>query len=279
MNSQLEGFRRFVAQRAPVPTAAPSAGGQVVVLGSGKGGVGTSTAAALLALLASVEGRDVLLVDAVDGIGAQHLLFGVRPVLSLAALRGGEVEPRDLLLPVSPTLSLIAAGGDDPFGGVAITAIERRALLRRVATLYPQFDLVVVDGGSRLESVLAACSAGFDRILTVTTVDRIALAASYALLKAAAARIGEAAVDVLVNRHDEAGAAAAFTELRTAALTFGQNVPGYLGSLPDDACLAAGVAAGMPIHEAAAGSPAAAAMHALSQHLLRSVLARPLASG
>ena len=41
---------------------APTSG--VLVLGSGKGGVGTSTVSALLALVAAQEGRQVLLVDA-----------------------------------------------------------------------------------------------------------------------------------------------------------------------------------------------------------------------
>jgi Mrp family chromosome partitioning ATPase len=90
MSTQLEGLRHFVASR-PGPSTHPADHSGPVVVGSGKGGTGTSTLAALIALLASADGASVLLIDAADGLGAQHMLFGVRPAHGLAALRGGAV--------------------------------------------------------------------------------------------------------------------------------------------------------------------------------------------
>src|SRR5436190_16300943 len=79
---------------------------RVLVVASGKGGVGTSLLASLIALGAS--GR-VLLVDATEGNGALHLLFGVRPSCGLWNLyeRGGLVE--DALIEVGG-ITLVAGG-------------------------------------------------------------------------------------------------------------------------------------------------------------------------
>ena len=75
-------------------------------------------------------------------------------------------------------------------------------LLRRVSGLYERFDLVVVDGGSRLDSVMAACAAGAGRLVGVTTPDRIAQAAVYALLKVTRGRFGALPTELVV-REDE----------------------------------------------------------------------------
>lgn len=257
-----------VARGPRPPGTAPAPGGgehaHVVVLGSGKGGVGTSTAAALLAMCAAGRGRRVLLVDADEGIGTLHLLLGARPRGTLADLRGG-AEPRDLVLPLAETLHLVPGGAGD--GAAPLSPTERRVLFRRVAGLYGGYDLVVVDGGSRLEPVLAACAAGAGLLLAVSTPERIALAGAYALLKAAHARAPGLAAEVLLNAAEGDGARAAWGHLRAGAETFLAWTPGLAGVLPEDASLRAGVGAGMPLQDAAAASPVALAMDEVAARL------------
>jgi len=264
MSTQLEGLRHFVASR-PAAAHAPGVAAPVVV-GSGKGGAGTSTLAALIALLASADGARVLLVDAADGLGAQHMLFGIRPAYGLVALRGGGVEPHDLVVPLTDRLALLPAAME-PADLDLLSHAERRALLQRFAPLYREFDLVVVDGGSRLESVTSACASGVSLLIAVTTADRIAMAATYALFKATRARLGALTTEVLMNRADEPTGRAAHAEIAAAADRFGGVRPGFAGSVPEDACLAAGIAAGMPLQEAAVGSPAAHASLPLARRL------------
>jgi flagellar biosynthesis protein FlhG len=265
MSTQLEGLRHFVASR-PASTHPADHSGPVVV-GSGKGGTGTSTLAALIALLASADGASVLLIDAADGLGAQHMLFGVRPAHGLAALRGGGAQPHDLVVPLTDRLALLAAAAD-PAEPDQLSPAERRALLQRFSVLHREFDLVVIDGGSRLESVAAACASGASRLIAVTTADRIAMATTYALFKATRARFGTLDCEVLVNRADEQTGRTAHAELVAAADRFGESRPGFAGAVPEDACLAAGIAAGMPLHEAAVGSPAAHASLPLARRLI-----------
>ena len=53
-----------------------------LLIASGKGGVGTTIVAALVANAAADRGDRVLLVDASESGGTLHHLFGVRPAVS-----------------------------------------------------------------------------------------------------------------------------------------------------------------------------------------------------
>src|SRR5690606_10899744 len=122
---------------------------------------------------------EVLLVDADESHGALPLRCGVHPRHSLSRLRGGELAAPDLLVSLGHGLSLLPVGGGDPAD--RLEPAERRAMLRRCAALYPRFDLVIVDAGSRLEQVLAAASVGGSRLLALSAAERVAAAATYAL--------------------------------------------------------------------------------------------------
>lgn len=263
MSTQLEGLRRHVSPRAPAPPTGEH--GHVVLVGSGKGGVGTSTVAALLALVSAARGARVLLVDGDDQVGSQHLLLGVHPRAGMAALRGGGVEPRDLLVPLSDRLALLPGGAGE---GAPPSPAERRAHFRRVSSLYAEWELVVVDGGSRLDPLLAACGAGAGRLLAVSTPERIALTATYALVKALHGRAPALPVEVLVNGAEEERGAWAFEQLRSGAERFLAHAVGWGGALPDDPTLRAGVGAGMPVQDAAGDSPLLPVIEEVAERLI-----------
>lgn len=276
MSAQLDSLRHFVAQRAPA--ARPAADQHVVVLGSGKGGVGTSTLAALLAVVASSAGSRVLLVDGTAEIGTQHLLLGTLPGPGWGALRG-TATPEQMLIHLSDTLTLFPGTGIEEVAEGSVSAAERQALFRRVASLYPRYDLVVVDGGSRLDSVLAACGAGAGSLLAVTTPDRVAVAATYGLVKVLGGRHPALPVQVLLNRNDDEAAQSAAELIRAGARKFLDRGIGHAGTVPEDQCLRAGIDAGMNVQDAAVGSHAAAVIYRVGQDLIRSVSAEAVSTG
>lgn len=259
MNTSLDSLRAYLATGREAEKWAPSPG--VVVLGSGKGGVGTSTLSALLALVAAQDGRQVLLVDADEGVGSLHYLFGLSdPGPGLGSLRNGEVTPADLVRPVTDSLWLLPGGGAEADSTLATSLGERRALLRRVSELYPFYDLVVVDGGSHLASVLAACSAGAERLLTLTSPDRVSMAATYALLKIARERFPALPLEILVNQGDGMTVEEVFQMMALAGRRFLGLQVAFGGSVPRDRELAQGMDGGSPLLTL---SPSSASMNAL----------------
>jgi flagellar biosynthesis protein FlhG len=240
-----------------------------LLVASGKGGVGTSVMAALIALTAAESGRRVLLVDASEAGGTMHHLFGVRPAQSLWMLSHPRITPSDALIAVDETLMLLAGGTS----GAAIAPTsddDRRAALSRLAGVYADFDLVLFDGGSRLDTLSAICDVANPTLLLVTSADRLALAANYALVKSVRARRPSTSISVVANRHGEALAAEACEFLVSACAHFlGRSIT-VAGAIPDDPCLQAAVGAGMTVRDALIGSPAADAMRGVLTSVLPS---------
>lgn len=272
MTNQLESLRRYVANR-PLPLI-PESPDRVLLVGSGKGGVGTSTVAALLAVMAAADGQDVLVVDADESHGALPLLFGVVPEHPLARLQGGDVSVSELLIHLGHGLALLPAGGGaDPEHRLEPT--QRRNLLRRVSSLYDRFDLVIVDAGSRLDQVLSAASAGGTRLLAVSAAERVSAAATYALVKVIDSEFAGMPIDLLFNRCRLSAANAAFEEVDRATRHFLQRGIEFAGAIPEDERLRETIEAGTPIQDVAAlGTSATAACHELSASLIRQLQER-----
>jgi flagellar biosynthesis protein FlhG len=233
-----------------------------LLVASGKGGVGTSVIAALTALAASERGEQVLLVDASESSGSLHQLFGARPTHSLWMLMDARCRVDDALIEVGENLTLMP-GGMSGTAQPPASDHQRRAALARLAQIYSRYQLVVFDGGSRLDTITAISELTDPSLLLVTSADRLALAANYALVKCVSARRPNAIVSVVSNRHGEALAKEACEYLVTGCTHFLGRTIDVAGAVPDDACLHAAVGAGMSVYDALDGSPAAEAVRGI----------------
>ncbi len=236
-------------------------GPRTLLVASGKGGVGTSVVSTLLALTAAAGDERVLLVDATESGGSLHHLFGARPARSLWML-GRTSDSRDVVITIDETLSLIA-GGTSAGAAVPRNDTERRASLAAMRPLLARYDLVVFDGGSRLDTISAIAELVDPTLLLVTSADRLALAANYALVKAMRASRATLEISVVANRHGAAVADEACDFLTGACSHFLGRPIDVAGTIPDDPCLQAAVGAGMSVRDALDGSPAADAMRAV----------------
>ncbi len=242
--------------------------GMLAVAG-GKGGVGTSTIAGLLAVAASEAGDHVLLVDGDPAFGTQHLLFDLPAGPGLAGVRRGALDPRSLPVSVRDGLMLVPGGLERGPAGTP-RAAELEAIFRRISSLCDRFDMAFIDAGSRSASLAPLLRAGVGGLIVVSRPDRISVAASYALLKYAFARRPEIEVRVIVNGADEAVAARSFRTLVTAVEGFLHRELRLAGAIPEDSRLAALVASG----ESLAGSAADGVAGAAARRALRRIQGR-----
>lgn len=262
--SQLEAMRDAVGARTRARTTDAS-GPTVLVCASGRGGSGTSLAAALLALAAAGDGHRTLLIDGDELVGPQALLLGVSPSARWPMLRGAAASADRLAIPIAPTLSLVAGGrADTGAPDPLLSTAERRACFARLHTMATSFALVIIDAGARLDTVLAALDGARSsaRLVVVTGgQDPVALASSYALLKAVHARHPLLAIDLLANRLDDATASRVADTIAHGAEQFLGRAIAFAGALPNDSALDAALRAGMPFLDAVTGSPVAVAAH------------------
>jgi MinD-like ATPase involved in chromosome partitioning or flagellar assembly len=240
-----------------------------LLVASGKGGVGTSVIASLVALQAAERGDRVLLVDASEAGGTLHHLFGVRPTHSLWMLTDRHADPSQVLIPIDERLTLVA-GGTSATANAPSNDNERRSALARLAHTYAGYDTIVFDGGSRLDTIAAISELADPTLLLVTSADRLALAANYALVKSVNARRDNAPIAVVANRHGETLAEEACEFLIGACSHFLGRTIDVAGAVPDDPCLQAAVGAGMTVRDALDGSPAAESVRGVLSRVLPS---------
>ncbi len=242
MTSQLDALRAFVGDR---PAHASRRIPRVVVFAGGKGGVGTSTVSALVAAGAARAGHETLLVDASGGHPALATLLCV---------------PADGLQSAAPRLTLATLAADETASPSA-----RRASLRRLTARYAGHDLVILDAGSSADGVCAAAAAGAGRLIAVTTDDRLAITAAYALIKYTLDRYEDLPAALLVNGTTPSVASAAYGQVATAVERFLDSAIAPAGSIPFDPAIRESVAAGTSL---APGAGAAAHAASLLAELL-----------
>ncbi len=251
MSSQVEGLRRVSAasrRDAWKPSAVP-----IIVVCGAVGGIGTSTVSTLLALTASQEPRKTMLVDTDENVGALHRILAVESTGALRALLDPARSIESLVVQVGAHCDLLPGGEHSPKAkSMPFDPTARRTAMRRLAQAYDRYDLIVIDAGSRLDGILAAADCGLSRLVVVTGVTPVAIAAAYAVLKTAEARHPGIPVDVLFNRQAPEAARIAFDQVTYAASQFLQRGVGFAGVLPEDLALPS--APDLPLQRCARGT-------------------------
>jgi pilus assembly protein CpaE len=168
--------RPYVASGGAAVASAPgeaTANGQIVAVFSPKGGVGTSTVAANLAVaLRQLSGKKVALVDGnliFGDIGVIMNLVSTKTIADLSN-RIGELD-RDLLNDVMQTHASqvkILLAPPNPQTGELVTADHLRAILE---ALKKEFDYVVVDTQSSFQDRALAVLDLADRIVALMTLE------------------------------------------------------------------------------------------------------------
>ena len=269
MISQTEQLRAFVGARTAEAWRASD--DRVLVVAGARGGTGASTVAAGIACTAAAEGRRTLLIDADEQTGTHHHRFGVTALTGIGALKPGGGDPATAMQELSPALFLLAGGGGSAVEGLVsmpFSPAERRTVFRRISNIYRSFDLIVIDAGSRLETVLAAGLTGLRKCVIVSGAEPAGVAAAYAMVKGIHLAWPGAPAEMVVTRAAEDKARDAFAEVQGAAGRFLGRTIGFGGVIPDDPMLEAAIAAGTTFPVATGGTRAALALDALAGRLL-----------
>jgi MinD-like ATPase involved in chromosome partitioning or flagellar assembly len=255
VTSQLEAVReRLAGRRRSRPGPA-----HVVAVMAGRGGVGVSLVAALLAIRSSQAGLRTLLVDADPWLDVQRVWLGQPRGLSLRHLQGSDLGVEALVTQVHGGLELLSFGANE-------APREWRALVRRVPSIFSDRDVVVVDAGSRLEGLECCFDLHVGSVLMVSSCDAIGLASTHALMKAMHAR-SDMRPAVLFNRVAETEAAAAAAVLDRGAVQYLGVAPQVVGHLETDPGLTDGLMGGAMLPEHLVASQLPALMTPLMQRL------------
>src|SRR5262249_51438454 len=233
-----------LASTAFASTAAASTGPRassstpsVWVIASGKGGVGKSTLAVLLAAESAARGVRTLLFDGVQNEGNLHLLLGVAPARRTGEVWRGEAAPRDLLLEVRENLWLLPAPPEESLPD-HLSPLERARLHHRLTSVFDDFGAVIVDAGPGRSAALRAATLRATGLAVVANPEPASLSDAYAMLKIARLQSPHLEEGLIVNRAEEpAEVEAVHARLSLAAERFMNRALRLLGGVPESAAL------------------------------------------
>ena len=231
---QEQGGSAVGSRTALAPRPVPVQETPTIVVGSGKGGVGKSIVSVLIATALADQGRRVLLLDADQNLANLHVLLGVRPNARIESMLCGKIGAPELVQLVAPNLWLLPgeSGAESLY---ALEGLNRARLQHQLSELYQQFEVVVVDAGSGIESVVRVATMHATSLLVVTAPEPTALTDAYALIKIVHLQLPDFPIGILVNRCLDAHEGRdAFVKLATACERFLRRNVGYAGALPED---------------------------------------------
>ena len=172
--------------------------GEVMVVASGKGGVGKTNLALNLAIQISRGGRRTILLDADFGHANADILLNIAPQADLVGLLDPNRSVEDLLSEGPEGLGVICG-----ISGLrhewSVCETDPLLYVGTLLRLRRSSDVLIVDCSADVTGAAATFALACDRLILVTTPEPTAVADSYATLKLLYQRGFCARAGVIVN--------------------------------------------------------------------------------
>jgi flagellar biosynthesis protein FlhG len=198
-----------------------SQNGRMIVIASGKGGVGKTWFSISLAQALARRGRRVLLADADLGLANIDVQLGIQPERDLAAVLSGKMTVPEAATRISDAGFEVLAGrsGSGALASLSPAALE--AFLAALGNATRQWQDVVVDLGAGLDLPQRRIAAVADLLLVVATEEPTSLTDAYAVLKLHGMDSPKGTSRIVVNMADDrASGQRTYEALRRAAGAF-----------------------------------------------------------
>lgn len=253
----------------------------LLVVTSGKGGVGKSTISLNLAIRLSDGGSKVLLVDADANLGSLDVMLGLAPRFRIGHVLRGERDLEDVLISPQAGLRILpASSGDIEYPVQDDDAVER--LLSEILALDERMDFVIVDTGAGLHREILSYCRRADEILVVSGPEPTSVMDAYAVMKVVWSDRPDAAIRLVLNNvHTPAEADEVGGKLSMAVQHFLHRDLAIMGAVPADSSVPRAVQQQQPLMKLYAGSAAALSIQSLASQVMReagSSLERRMAS-
>ena len=198
-----------------------SKNGRMIVVASGKGGVGKTWFSISLAQALARKGRRVLLADADLGLANIDVQLGIQPERDLTAVLSGKMTPAEAATAIPDAGFEVLAGrsGSGALASLSPTALD--AFLMALRKARGDWQDVVVDLGAGLDLAQRRIAAAADLLLVVATEEPTSLTDAYAVLKLHGMDNPGGVSSIIVNMADDrASGQRTYEALRRAAGAF-----------------------------------------------------------
>ncbi|MCI9139670.1 MAG: MinD/ParA family protein [Lachnospiraceae bacterium] len=175
---QAEQLRNVIKKR----TKSLAQDARVIVVTSGKGGVGKSNISINLAIQLKMLGSRVLIFDADFGLANIEVMFGKLPKYTLADVIYQGKPMKDIITWGPMDVGFISAGS----GIAGLNNLNKESihyLIKNLSDLDSIADIIIIDTGAGISNTVLEFLVSGGEILLVTTPDPSSITDSYSLLK------------------------------------------------------------------------------------------------
>ena len=219
---------------APEATTRPV---RVIATTGGKGGVGKTSVSVNLALAFAKLGQRVLLFDADLGLASIDTQLGLQPTCNISHVINGDCLLRDVVLNVSPQVSLIPSAS----GVTSMTHLsraEQAGIIQAFNTLAADLDVLIVDNAPGISPSALQFASASQEVVVVVCDEPSSITDAYAVIKVLSRDYGVQRFQVLVNMTRSATEAhSVFTKIARVAARFLDVTLVPLGGVPYDGYL------------------------------------------
>ncbi|MEB3236425.1 MAG: MinD/ParA family protein [Candidatus Sericytochromatia bacterium] len=179
-------------------SADPRPQARIIVVTSGKGGVGKTNVAVNLALAMGQLGQRVILFDADMGMANVDVVLNMSPPHTLTDVLAGRRSLREVLAPIEPGVHLVP-GGSGVAQLAALESARLEATVQRLSELERLSDVMIVDTGAGISPNVLGFVLAAPEVIVVTTPEPTSIVDAYGIIKAIDQRNQHARVWLLVN--------------------------------------------------------------------------------
>jgi flagellar biosynthesis protein FlhG len=242
--------------------------GRMIVVASGKGGVGKTWFSISLAQALARQGRRVLLADADLGLANIDVQLGIQPDRDLSAVLSGKMTTVEAAtrIPVTGFDVLAGRSGSGALASLSPAALD--AFLAALSSAKRHWQDVVVDLGAGLDLAQRRIAAAADLLLVVATEEPTSLTDAYAVLKLHGMDNPKGVSRIVVNMADDrASGQRTYEALRRAAGSFLKREIPLAGIVRRDLKVRDAIRHQMPLLTRHPSAAAAADIEAIAQGL------------
>ncbi|MBT3536197.1 MAG: AAA family ATPase [Rhodospirillaceae bacterium] len=222
-------------KRIAMHPASATAGGNIINIASGKGGVGKTWMAISLSHALARQGEKVLLFDADFGLANVDVQLGLNADRDLGGVVAGKIN-------MSQAITPFGEGGFDIIvgkSGSGQLADMGRARLSELKSelwqLAQRYDRVVIDLGAGLESAVRSLTPKGGMTLVVATDEPTSLTDAYAYIKVSKQENSKADMRLVINMAgDQRMGERTYGALAKACRTFLDYTPPLMGIVRRD---------------------------------------------
>ena len=174
-------------------------GRNIIIVASGKGGVGKTWFAITLTHALAQAGRRALLFDGDLGLANIDVQLGLAPQEDLGYVVSGRRTMRDVISAV-PETGFDMISGQSGSGSLATMHQSRVAALRDgLIDIAPDYEDVIIDLGAGLDRNVRMMTVGNGRCLVVCTDEPTSLTDAYAFIKVTSIEHPSTDIRIVVN--------------------------------------------------------------------------------